>query len=148
MNKMELKFSSTLDNESLARNAVITFISCLNPTLDEIGEIKTIVSEAVSNSIIHGYNFDEDKDIILRCEIEDYKITLTIIDFGVGIKDLSEAKRPHYSSRPDLERAGMGLTIMETLSDEFDIRSVYGMGTKIIMTKEIYHDPVLQGEGI
>ncbi len=148
MNKMELKFSATLDNECLARNAVTTFISCLNPTIEEIGEIKTIVSEAVSNSIIHGYNFNSEKDIILKCEIEEYRITLTIIDFGIGIKDLDEAKKPHYSTRPDLERAGMGLTIMETLSDYFDIRSVYGMGTKIVMTKEIYHDSVLQGERI
>lgn len=148
MNKMELKFSATLDNECLARNAVTTFISCLNPTIEEIGEIKTIVSEAVSNSIIHGYNFNSEKDIILKCEIAEYRITLTIIDFGIGIKDLDEAKKPHYSTRPDLERAGMGLTIMETLSDYFDIRSVYGMGTKIVMTKEIYHDSVLQGERI
>lgn len=148
MNKMELKFSATLNNETLARNAVSTFISCLNPTLEEIGEIKTVVSEAVSNAIIHGYGFDETKDIILKCEISDYKVTIIIIDFGVGIKDLKEAKTPHFSSRPDLERAGMGLTIMETLCDDFDIRSVYGMGTKVIMVKEISHEYVKEGEGV
>ena len=137
MNKIELKFSASLINESLARNAISNFIAPLNPTLEELGEIKTIVSEAVSNAIIHGYNFDESKDVILRGEISSNNLKLVILDFGVGIEDISKAKTPHFSSRPDLERAGMGLTIMETLSDSFDIRSVFGMGTKIVINKVI-----------
>lgn len=136
INAMELKFKATLENESLARSAVSIFISPLNPTLEEIGEIKTIVSECVSNAIIHGYNFDNEKDVILKCELNHNRLTLTCIDYGVGIKNLEEARRPHYSSRPDLERAGMGITIMETLSDDFDIRSVYGMGSKVTIKKE------------
>ena len=148
MNKMELKISSKLENESLARNAVSTFISCLNPTLEEIGEIKTIVSEAVSNAIIHGYEFDEDKDVILKCIIENRRVTITVTDFGVGIKDLEIAKTPHFSSRPDLERAGMGLTIMETLCDDFDIRSIYGMGTKVVLVKEINNVYASEGEKV
>lgn len=137
MNKMEIKFAAKIENEVLARNAISTFISSLNPSLEEIGEIKTIVSEAVSNAIIHGYQEDETKDVILKCVIDKKVVTITVTDFGVGIKDIDVAKTPHYSSRPDLERAGMGLTIMETLCDDFDIRSIYGMGSKVTLIKEI-----------
>ncbi len=147
-NKMELKFQASLENESLARTAVTCFISSLNPTLEEIGEIKTIVSEAVSNAIIHGYNFDDSKFVILKCEIDKTLITLEIRDYGKGISDLDEARRPHFSSRPDLERAGMGLTIMETLSDSFEIYSEKGMGSKVVMKKELIHESNYEGESI
>ncbi len=142
MNKMELKFSATLENEALARIAISSFIAPLNPSLEDISEIKTMVSEAVSNAIIHGYGFDMSRDVILRCELEKRTLTIIVIDYGKGIENLEEAKRPHYSSRPDLERAGMGLTIMETLADDFEIRSVYGMGSKVIIKKNI----ALKGE--
>lgn len=147
-NKMELKFQASLENESLARTAVSVFISCLNPTLEEIGEIKTIVSEAVSNAIIHGYDFDDSKFVVVKCEIEDMMISLEIIDYGKGIKNVEEAKRPHYSTRPDLERAGMGMTIMETLSSSFEVYSVYGMGSKVIIKKELTHESNYEGESI
>lgn len=147
-NKMELKFAATLENESLARVAVSTFIACLNPTLEEIGEIKTIVSEAVSNAIIHGYNFDSEKFVTLKCELNGSILSITVIDYGKGIKDIEEAKTPHFSTRPDLERAGMGLTIMETLSDSFDIKSVYGMGSKVVIKKEFVTNKSYEGETI
>lgn len=147
-NIMELKFSATLENESLARTAVSLFISPLNPTLEEIGEIKTIVSEAVSNAIIHGYDFNDEKFVTLRCELSGNLLTISIIDYGKGIKDIEEAKRPHYSTRPDLERAGMGMTIMETLSDSFDVRSVYGMGSKVVIKKELSNTKTYEGESI
>ncbi len=147
-NIMELKFSATLENESLARTAVALFISPLNPTLEEIGEIKTIVSEAVSNAIIHGYDFNDEKFVTLRCELSGNLLTISIIDYGKGIKDIAEARRPHYSTRPDLERAGMGMTIMETLSDSFDVRSVYGMGSKVVIKKELSNTKTYEGESI
>lgn len=147
-NSMELKFASSLENESLARSAVSVFISPLNPTLEEIGEIKTIVSEAVSNAIIHGYNFDDEKKVTLNCELNGNVLTILVIDYGKGIKNIEEAKTPHYSTRPDLERAGMGMTIMETLADYFEVISVYGMGSKIIIKKELTHCKNYEGEKI
>lgn len=138
MNNMELHFSANLLNESLARNAVITFISYCNPTLEDISEIKTIVSEAVSNAIIHGYRLDSKKEIILKAEVDDDVLTLEICDFGVGIENIEQAKVPSFTTRPDLERAGMGLTIIESLSGEFKIRSVLGIGTKVFV-KKILH---------
>ncbi len=148
MNKMELRFSATLANESLARTAVSAFIAPLNPSLEEIGEIKTMVSEAVSNAIIHGYGFDSAKEVILRCELDQSVLTLVVIDYGKGIENIENAKKPHYSSRPDLERAGMGLTIMETLADSFTIRSVLGMGSKVIIRKEILSEETYEKEGV
>lgn len=136
-NSMELRFKATLKNETLARAVVISFIESLNPDLDTIGEIKTIVSEAVSNAIIHGYHLDSTKDVYIKGDIEDDNLTLIISDYGQGIKDIDLALTPHYTSRPDLERAGMGLTIIKTLSDSFNIRSVLNMGTRVIITKKI-----------
>ncbi len=148
MKTMELKFNATLENEVLARNAIATFVSTLNPSLEELGEIKTIVSEGVSNSIIHGYNFDDTKEVTLKASIQDNILTLMIIDYGKGIEDLKKAKTPHFSSRPDLERAGMGITIMETLSDSFEIKSLVNMGSTIISVKEFKNAKVKQGDTI
>ncbi len=133
---MELKFKASISNELLARQAIVAFISPINPTYEEIGEYKTIVSEAVSNSIIHGYHFDASKDVYLKATILEDEVEIIIRDYGVGIKNLEEAKMPHFTTRPDLERAGMGLTIIETLSDSFSISSVEGMGVKLIIRKK------------
>ena len=136
MNKMELKFSSTLDNESLARNAVITFISCLNPTLDEIGEIKTIVSEAVSNSIIHGYCESEGK-IEIICRIKASEVFIEISDRGKGIENIEKAMEPLYTTRPEIERSGMGFSFMDAFMDSLLVESKIGQGTKVIMSKKV-----------
>ena len=141
-NEMELKFKATLTNELLARQAIISFISPLNPSFDEVGEIKTIVSEGVSNAIIHGYKFNSSKDVYIKAILFDDGVEIIIKDFGVGFENIKEAKTPHYTSRPDLERAGMGLTIIETLSDSFYIKSVPGMGSKLIIKKKI--QPVIE----
>ncbi len=133
---MELKFKASISNELLARQAIVAFISPINPTYEEIGEYKTIVSEAVSNAIIHGYHFDASKDVYLKATILEDEVEIIIRDYGVGIKNLEEAKMPHFTTRPDLERAGMGLTIIETLSDSFSISSVEGMGVKLIIRKK------------
>ena len=135
-NLMELKFKASIGNELLARQALIAFISPLNPTVEEIGEYKTIISEAVSNAIIHGYQFDASKDVFIKATIFEDEVEIIVRDYGVGIKNLEEAKTPHFSTRPDLERAGMGLTIIETLSDSFSISSVEGLGVKLIIRKK------------
>lgn len=139
---MELKFKASLSNELLARQAIIAFISPINPTYEEIGEYKTIVSEAVSNAIIHGYHFDASKDVYLKATILDDEIEIIIRDYGVGIKNLEEARMPHFTTRPDLERAGMGLTIIDTLSDSFSISSVEGMGVKLVIRKKYSLDKI------
>ena len=133
---MELKFKASISNELLARQAIVAFISPINPTYEEIEEYKTIVSEAVSNAIIHGYQFDASKDVYLKATIYDNEVEIVVRDYGVGIKNLEEARTPHYTTRPDLERAGMGLTIIDTLSDSFSISSVEGMGVKLVIRKK------------
>ena len=135
-NSMELKFKASISNELLARQAIVAFISPINPTYEEIGEYKTIVSEAVSNAIIHGYQFDASKDVYLKATIYDNEVEIVVRDYGVGINNLEEARTPHYTTRPDLERAGMGLTIIDTLSDSFSISSVEGMGVKLVIRKK------------
>ena len=137
MNKMEITFSAMLDNENFARTAVGAFLTPLNPTIDEIIEIKTIVSEGVSNAIIHGYNHNPECQVILKVEIKDRELTLIIQDFGKGIDNLNQVKIPFYTTAKDLEHAGMGITIIETLSDQFDIESVKNIGTKLIITKRL-----------
>ena len=124
-------------HECLARTAVISFVSQLNPSMETISEIKTIVSEAVSNAIIHGYHLDASKDVYIKCSIDDKNLNMIISDFGKGIADLKLALTPHFTSRPDLERAGMGLTIIQSLSDSFEIKSVLNMGTKLIIKKKV-----------
>lgn len=133
---MELKFKASISNELLARQAIVAFINPINPTYEEIGEYKTIVSEAVSNAIIHGYHFDASKDVYLKATILEDEVEIIVRDYGIGIKNLEEARTPHFTTRPDLERAGMGLTIIETLSDSFSISSVEGMGVKLVIRKK------------
>ncbi len=145
INKMELKFSASLSNEILARQAVIAFISPLDPSLEEINEIKTIIAEGVSNAIIHGYELDASKDVFLKAVIDKDELELTIVDYGKGIVNLEEARMPHYTTRPDLERAGMGLTIMETLSDSFAIKTLPGMGCKLVIKKKLAKETISYG---
>lgn len=136
-NIMEVKFSAKSENESFARVIVASFASKLDPTLDEIADIKTAVSEAVTNSIIHGYDEDESKFVNIRCEIEDKTITISVEDFGNGIEDLDMAMQPLYTSKPELERSGMGFTVMESFMDNIEVFSKEGEGTKVIMKKKI-----------
>ncbi|GAA0710617.1 anti-sigma F factor [Paraclostridium ghonii] len=136
-NIMEVKFSARSENESFARVIVASFATKLDPTLDEIADIKTAVSEAVTNSIIHGYDEDETKFVNIRCEIEDREITITVEDSGNGIEDLDMAMQPLYTSKPELERSGMGFTVMESFMDKVAVSSKKGEGTKVIMKKKI-----------
>ncbi|MBE6142699.1 MAG: anti-sigma F factor [Erysipelotrichaceae bacterium] len=143
-NSFELKFKATLSNELLARNSLTSFLSPYNLGLDEISEFKTIVSEAVSNAIIHGYKFDSNKYVYMKATIFEDEVEIIIKDYGVGIENVKEARVPHYTSRPDLERAGMGLTIIDSLSDSFNITSIVGVGVKLIIKKK-FHPVVING---
>ena len=137
MNQMEVSFSATLDNENFARTTVGAFLTPLNPTFDEIIEMKTIVSEAVSNAIIHGYNNNPECHVVIKMEIEDRLVRLVIQDYGKGIENLEQVKTPFYTTAKDLEHAGMGITIIETLADSLEIESVINIGTKLIITKRL-----------
>lgn len=136
-NAMKLQFSSKSENESFARVAVAAFVSQLDPTIEELTDIKTVISEAVTNSIIHGYDNDPDGIVTITASIEGEAVTLTVEDEGRGIEDLELAKQPLYTSKPELDRSGMGFTIMENFMDEFEVVSEMGSGTKIRMKKRI-----------
>lgn len=137
MNQMEVSFSALLDNENFARTTVGAFLTPLNPTIDEIIELKTIVSEAVSNAIIHGYNNNPECQVIMKMQIEGRNVKLIIQDYGKGIENLDKVRTPFYTTAKDLEHAGMGMTIIETLADTFEIESVINIGTKLIITKKL-----------
>ena len=136
-NILEVKFSAKSENESLSRVIVASFAAKLDPTLDEISDIKTAVSEAVTNAIIHGYEEDESKFVYLRCEIKDRTIKVVVEDRGKGIEDIEQAMQPMYTSKPELERSGMGFSFMESLMDKLDVISIKEEGTKVVMTKTI-----------
>lgn len=133
-NMMKIEFLSKSQNEGFARVGVASFASQLDPTLEEISDVKTAVSEAVTNAIIHGYE-NGDGTIIIEVTLTGNELTLTISDNGVGIEDLELAMQPLYTSRPDLERSGMGFTVMETFMDSLKVESIKGKGTKVIMKK-------------
>ena len=135
MNKMELKVSAMVENEAFVRTVISAFALTLNPNLDELSDLKTIISEAVSNAIIHGYNCDSSKEVYIKANITDNKMQITINDYGVGIKNLKEAMDPTFSSKKSEERAGMGFSIMKALSDEFSIRSEENIGTRVYIVK-------------
>ncbi|MCI5630323.1 MAG: anti-sigma F factor [Clostridiales bacterium] len=136
-NILEVKFSAKSENESLSRVIVASFAAKLDPTLDELSDIKMAVSEAVTNSIIHGYDEDESKFVYLRCELKDRTIKVVIEDRGNGIEDVKQAMQPMYTSKPELERSGMGFSFMESFMDSLDVVSIKGEGTKVVMTKTI-----------
>jgi len=136
-NAMKLTFASRSENESFARVAVAAFVSQLDPTLDELNDLKTAVSEAVTNAIIHGYENDPSGEVTIEAAIEGDTVTLSVSDNGRGIEDLELAMQPLYTSKPELERSGMGFTIMENFMDRFEVVSEPGKGTRIAMTKRI-----------
>ena len=134
-NKMKIEFLSKSENESFARVAVAAFISQLDPTIDAITDVKTAVSEAVTNSIIHGYENSKQGVVCIESEIKGREVTVIVSDNGGGIDNIELARQPLYTSRPDLERSGMGFTVMETFMDSLQVHSENGKGTKIIMKK-------------
>ena len=135
-NEMKIEFLSKSNNEAFARISVAAFVAQLDPTLEEIADIKTAVSEAVTNSIIHGY--EERLGIVkLVCKIRENEIFIEISDSGKGIENVEIAKQPLYTTKANLERSGMGFTIMESFMDDVQVESVLGLGTKVTMRKAI-----------
>ncbi|WP_335869787.1 anti-sigma F factor [Bacillus sp. 2205SS5-2] len=134
-NAMSLQFSALSQNESFARVTVAAFIAQLDPTMDELTEIKTVISEAVTNSIIHGYENNPSGTVFISVVLEESMVDVIIRDEGMGIQDVEEARQPLFTTKPDLERSGMGFTIMENFMDEVEIESHPGKGTVVRLKK-------------
>jgi stage II sporulation protein AB (anti-sigma F factor) len=135
-NKICIELMSKSQNEGFARVAIAAFVSQLDPTLEELSDVKTAVSEAVTNSIIHGYE-NRNVDIIrIEATMSGNEVTIIVEDFGIGINDVKQAMEPLYTSKPELERSGMGFTVMETFMDSLEVVSKEGKGTKVVMKKK------------
>ncbi len=135
-NQMEIKFESRAENESFARVVVGAFFSQLNPTLEEVCDVKTAVSEAVTNSIIHGYD-EGIHNIYIRCSIDGEEFKVEIEDKGCGIANIEQAMEPLFTTKENMDRAGMGFSFMEAFMDEIDVKSIKGEGTTVYMTKKV-----------
>lgn len=135
-NEMKMEFQAISSNEGFARVAVGAFIAVLNPTVDELADIKTAVSEAVTNCIIHGYE-QQEGSIWIQCKIEGNQIEISITDSGRGIRDVEQAREPLFTTKPELERSGMGFAFMEAFMDELEVVSKVGEGTCVTMRKTI-----------
>lgn len=140
-NYMKLEISARGENEGFARSAVAAFALPLNPSLTELSDIKTAVSEAVTNCIVHAYSKTQDGKILIECRTQQTDeggvIHIEIRDFGCGIEDVEQAMQPFYTTLSDDERSGMGFTIMQTFMDEFSLTSIRGEGTKVLMSRRI-----------
>ena len=134
MNEMQLKFLACSENELFARNTVAAFALPLNPSLAELSDVKTAVSEAVTNCIVHGYGGKEGY-ITIDCKIDGASLFITVSDCGKGIANLPEALTPFYTTLPGEERSGMGFTIMQTFMSTFSVQSEAGVGTTVTMSK-------------
>ena len=135
-NEMQLIFDSRSSNESFARVTVAAFMTSLNPKEEEVSDVKTAVSEAVTNAIIHGYE-SEVHNIYIRCRTEGKTLYLEIEDEGKGIEDVKQAMEPLFTTKPELERSGMGFSFMEAFMDKLEVESVPGKGTTVKMEKTI-----------
>ena len=135
-NEMEVIFDSCSANEGFARVAVASFMTQLNPTVEEVADVKTAVSEAVTNSIIHGYEQEIHK-ISVKCRIDNGVFMVTVKDTGKGIEDVEQAMLPMYTTKPELDRSGMGFAFMEAFMDKVEVESVLGEGTTVRMEKTV-----------
>ena len=149
-NQVYVRFDARSVNEGFARMVVMGFMMDMNPTMDELTDVKTAVSEAVTNAIIHGYAIVNDSvemedlsdakqvpQVEMRCQRDGQKLTIVVEDHGVGIADVEAARQPFFTTKPDMERSGMGFSFMETFMDEVEVSSQSGVGTCIIMHKYI-----------
>ena len=141
-NEMEIMFDALSENEGFARVAVAAFMTGMNPTLEEVSDVKTAVSEAVTNAIIHGYGFVCSEDgvknkVRMHCSSSGKKIVVSVEDMGIGIEDVEKAMEPLYTTKPELERSGMGFAFMEAFMDDVQVYSVPGEGTRIVMEKTL-----------
>ena len=167
-NEMLLEFDALSSNEGFARVAVAAFVSSLNPTLEEVADIKTAVSEAVTNAIIHGYeNISCDKrkkncksgddrtgevkcenkeKVIIHCTISGDILSVEVRDTGKGIENIEQAMEPLFTTKPELERSGMGFAFMEAFMDDLEVESAPGEGTRVFMKKKIGSGPWIDSE--
>lgn len=148
MNRMKIEFRAVSVNESLARMTVAAFMTPLNPTLEEISDVKTAVSEAVTNAVIHGYGEEDESEemVIMECFIEKDVLHITVSDEGVGIENVEKAMEPLFTTKPEQERSGMGFSFMEAFMDDLTVESEPGKGTKIHMVKKIGLTPWIDKE--
>ena len=147
-NKMHIEFAAVSDNESFARMAVAAFITPLNPTLEELSDVKTAISEAVTNAIIHGYENRNDMNdkVLMDCVLRGDVLEVEVIDQGVGIENVKKAIEPLYTSRPELDRSGMGFSFMEAFMDNLEVYSDVDCGTSVKMYKKIGISPWIGSE--
>ncbi len=136
INELKAEFLSKSENESFARMIVAAFIAPLDPTIEELSDIRTAVSEAVTNAIVHGYS-EKRGNVYLECSSVGDTVTIIVKDYGKGIEDVAKAMEPMFTTNSDMERSGMGFTVMETFMDSIKVDSIVGVGTKVIMTKTI-----------
>lgn len=136
-NEMELRFLSLSRNEGFARAVCAAFASQMDPTLEELSDIRTAVSEAVTNAIIHGYENRTDGIVTLKSWIEGNTITVSIADVGCGIADVDKARLPFFTTKPEMERSGMGFAVMEAFMEEVNVVSRVGYGTTVTLVKYI-----------
>lgn len=143
-NRMTLKIKAISQNESFARSAVAAFCAPLNPTVDCLGDLKTAVSEAVTNSVVHGYAGRDDGEIEILVETRGTTVHIEVTDCGVGIENIELARKPFYTTRPDEERSGMGFTVMESFTDTLEVEHNKPQGLVVKMSKEMC--PALKSE--
>lgn len=136
-NHMRLIFDSRPENESFARVVISAFLSQINPTIEELNDVKTAVSEAVTNCVVHGYN-NKPGEITLEATLTtDNEVVIDISDVGCGIPNIEQAMTPFYTSKPEMERAGMGFAVMQTFMDDLRVTSHVGEGTSVVLRKKI-----------
>ncbi len=138
-NEMEVRFLSQSGNEGFARATAAAFASQMNPGIEELSDIRTAVSEAVTNAIIHGYEQQTDRIVSMEMEIDNDTLTVIVRDDGCGIGDIELARKPFFTSKPELERSGMGFSVMEAFMDSVDVKSEVHVGTTVTMRKRISH---------
>lgn len=143
-NEMEIRFDSRSENEGFARVSVASFLTQLNPTVEEVADVKTAVSEAVTNAIIHGYE-QRVETVRIHCSIENQLFTVEISDRGKGIANVEKAMEPMFTTKPEDDRSGMGFSFMEAFMDQVEVISKQGEGTTVIMTKKIGDQDKLNG---
>lgn len=134
-NEIRMRFISKRGNIAIIRNAVSALIIDSNPTITFLNELKTVISEAITNCIVHGYDNNEDKYVEMNVFVDDEKVSCDIIDYGKGIEDIVQAREPLFSTKKEEERSGLGFTIMEMFCDTFEVESKLGEGTKIHFSK-------------
>lgn len=143
--EMKFEFDARSENESLARVVIAAFLTRLDPTLEQLQDVKTAVSEAVTNAIIHGYEENGGK-IRMLATLEKGELKITIEDEGVGIEDIEQAMQPLFTTRPEGERSGMGFSFMEAFMDRVEVESSIGKGTTIHMYKSFQENILLQNK--